>query len=102
MKKTSQEITNQENIKNRIFEDMTNGIVYQTEIFRLMNNIGITIEDIEMAGIDFILSEELEIDFITVVEDDRNSDFAIKIIRFLENSIELGYRDFLQKENNKT
>jgi len=100
MKNNYQKITTEDNIKNRIFEDMQNGIIYQTEIFKLMANIGITIEDIETAGIDFILSEELGINIMTIEEDDRNTRFENKIIVFLLNSIELGYRDFLNNRNN--
>ena len=100
MKNNYQKITTEENIKNRIFEDMNNGIIYQTEIFKLMNNIGITIEDIETAGIDFILSEELGINFVTTEEENRNTRFENKILVFLLNSIELGYRDFLNNKNN--
>jgi len=100
MKNDYKKITTEENIKHRIFEEMNDGTIYQTEIFRLMNNIGITIEDIEVAGIDFILSEELGINFIVSEEEDRNTRFENKIIVFLLNSIELGYRDFLNKNNN--
>lgn len=99
--KDNNEITTKANIENRIFEDLNNGLVYQTEIFKLLESREITIEDIDLAGFDFILDDALGILIETNKEDERNNDFQYKIIRFLYNSLELGYRDFLMNKKGK-
>ena len=99
--KNYNEITTRENIKNNIFEDLNNGYVYQTEIFKMLDNIGITIEDIDLAGFDFILAEELGLDITITREDHRNWRFDNSIVLFLYNSLELGYRDFLMNKKGK-
>lgn len=88
-------MTTRANIENRIFEDLNNGFIYQTEIFKMLDNMGITIEDIETAGFDYILDDALGIHINMNNEDERNNDFNRKIVIFLYNSLELGYRDFL-------
>ena len=61
MKNQVNEITSRLNIENRIFEDMIVTDNYQTEIFRQLDNRGITEKDIEIASFEFILGEELSI-----------------------------------------
>ena len=99
--KNNNEITTRENIKNRIFEDLNNGYVYQTEIFKMLDNIGITIEDIDLAGFDFLLAEELGLDITITKEEFRNHRFDYSLVVFLYNSLELGYRDFLMNKKGK-
>ena len=99
--KNNNEITSRENIKNRIFEDLNNGLVYQTEIFKMLDNIGITIEDIEIAGFDFILAEEFGLDITITREENRNWRLDNSLVVFLYNSLELGYRDFLANKKGK-
>lgn len=99
--KNNNEITTRENIKNRIFEDLNNGYVYQTEIFKMLDNIGITIEDIDLAGFDFLLAEELGLDITITKEESRNHKFDYSLVIFLYNSLELGYRDFLMNKKGK-
>ena len=95
------EITTRENIKNRIFEDLNNGYVYQTEIFKMLDNKGVTIEDIDLAGFDFLLAEELGLDITITKEEFRNHRFDYSLVVFLYNSLELGYRDFLMNKKGK-
>ena len=99
--KNNNEITTRENIKNRIFEDLNNGYVYQTEIFKMLDNIGITIEDIDLAGFDFLLAEELGLDITITKEEFRNHRFDYSLVVFLYNSLELGDRDFLMNKKGK-
>tara|TARA_B100000927_G_scaffold206131_1_gene167311 strand:+ start:54 stop:359 length:306 start_codon:yes stop_codon:yes gene_type:complete len=99
--KNNDRITTRANIENRIFEDLNNGYVYQTEIFKLLDIKGITIEDIDCAGFDFILDETLGITINRNEEDEEYKDFHIKIVIFLYNSLELGYRDFLMNKKGK-
>ena len=99
--KNNNEITTRANIENRIFEDLNNGYVYQTEIFKMLDSYEITIEDIDLAGFDFILDDALGILIETNKEDERNTNFQNKIISFLYNSLELGYRDFLMNKKGK-
>ena len=99
--KNNNEMTTRANIENRIFEDLNNGYVYQTEIFKMLDSYEITIEDIDLAGFDFILDDSLGILIETNKEDERNTNFQNKIISFLYNSLELGYRDFLMNKKGK-
>lgn len=94
-------MTTRVNIENRIFEDLNNGYVYQTEIFKMLDNIGITIEDIDLAGFDFLLAEELGLDITITKEEFRNHRFDYSLVVFLYNSLELGYRDFLMNKKGK-
>lgn len=99
--KSNNEMTTRANIENRIFEDLNNGFIYQTEIFKMLDNIGVTIEDIDLAGFDFILDDALGIHIHMNNEDERNNKFNRKIVWFLYNSLELGYRDFLMNKKGK-
>jgi hypothetical protein len=99
--KSNNEMTTRANIENRIFEDLNNGFIYQTEIFKMLDNMAITIEDIEIAGFDYILDDALGIRINMNDEDERNNYFNSKIVVFLYNSLELGYRDFLMNKKGK-
>jgi hypothetical protein len=99
--KNEKEMTTKANIENRIFEDLNNGFVYQTEIFKMLDNIGVTIEDIEIAGFDYILNDTLGLDITITKEEGRNHYLDRKIVWFLYNSLELGYRDFLSNKKGK-
>lgn len=98
MKNQVNEITSRLNIENRIFEDMIVTDNYQTEIFRQLDNLGITQKDIEIASFEFILGEELGIYIHTILEDDNDNIYANQLCVFLMNSIELGYIDYLRKK----
>ena len=69
MQNQNSKITSRLNIENRIFEDMIVTDNYQTEIFRQLDNLGITEKDIEIASFEFILGEELGIYIHTLAED---------------------------------
>ncbi len=101
MKNNNKEITTKLNIENRIFEDLNNGFIYQTEIFKMLDNYGITIDDIDLAGFDYILEDELGLDITITKEENRNHTLDRKIAIFLYNSLELGYRDFLANKKGK-
>jgi hypothetical protein len=86
------------NIENRIFENLNNGEDFFTEVYNLLNSIGVTVEDLDIAGLDFILNVEFGVN-ITVNEEEENYDnFSPRLARFIISALDLGYRRFLENK----
>jgi len=86
------------NIENRIFENLNHGDDFFTEVYNLLNSIGVTIEDLDIAGLDFILNVEFGVN-ITVNEEEENYDnFSPRLANFILSALDLGYRTYLENK----
>lgn len=95
------QITSDENIKNRIFEDSVYGQDFFTEIYRQLDIYGVTVEDLDTAGIDFILNEEFGLDISAMTEDNNDIDFSRSLVRYIYSALDLGYRRFKEDKKGK-
>lgn len=94
--KIQNQITSDENITNRIFEDSVYGQDFFTEIYRQLELLEVSIDDLDNANIDFILAEEFGLNIDALTEENYDIDFSRSLVRYFYSALDLGYRRYLE------